>query len=181
MGEDLRIKRTRDSIRKAFCKLCVSLPYKKITVSLIAEHAYINRKTFYLHYHNLTELMDDIESLMIKDLQPQLIDISCEEDLSKDIYIIYTEINSHNEIMRSLLYGSGGYAHFSEKYINDILSSGCFEALYQKTEYPQMTRSFFRAIFSIYREWDLKNDNKAALSELAKECASLLSHGLQNR
>jgi len=47
--EDLRIARTKESIKKAFKELVCELPYEKVTVKAIADRAGINRKTFYLH------------------------------------------------------------------------------------------------------------------------------------
>lgn len=54
---DKRVIRTRAAIDEAFGRLLDKMPYSKITVSAIAREADINRKTFYLHYASVDELL----------------------------------------------------------------------------------------------------------------------------
>lgn len=59
---DLRIRRTKESIRKAFKEMVCEMPYEKITVKEIAERAKINRNTFYLHYQTTDDVLREIQS-----------------------------------------------------------------------------------------------------------------------
>lgn len=54
---DRRVVRTRAAIDHAFRDLLVTTPYEKITVSAVARAAGINRKTFYLHYTSVDDLL----------------------------------------------------------------------------------------------------------------------------
>lgn len=54
---DRRVVRTRAAIDRAFRDLLATTPYEKITVSAIARRANINRKTFYLHYSSVDDLL----------------------------------------------------------------------------------------------------------------------------
>ncbi len=54
---DKRVVRTRAAIDAAFRRLLDRIPYSKITVSAIAREANINRKTFYLHYNSVDDLL----------------------------------------------------------------------------------------------------------------------------
>lgn len=54
---DRRIVRTRTAISAAFYRLLDRMPYSKITVSALAREANINRKTFYLHYRSVDDLL----------------------------------------------------------------------------------------------------------------------------
>jgi len=54
---DLRVLRTKSNIRKAFYKLMKDKKYNKITVQDIADGAFINRNTFYLHYIDKDDLL----------------------------------------------------------------------------------------------------------------------------
>ncbi|WP_256706446.1 TetR/AcrR family transcriptional regulator [Paenibacillus sp. FSL R7-0337] len=49
---DLRIIRSKHSIKKAFIELLTEKGYEGITIQDIADKAMINRNTFYLHYQN---------------------------------------------------------------------------------------------------------------------------------
>lgn len=63
---DRRIIKTKRAIHKAFMELITSKAYKDITVKDIAELADVNRKTFYNHYNDITELIDEIENEVVK-------------------------------------------------------------------------------------------------------------------
>ena len=57
---------TAKEIRRTFLKLIVKVPYKKVSVSAIAKECGINRNTFYNHYKDLPDLIEDIAKRKIK-------------------------------------------------------------------------------------------------------------------
>lgn len=57
--KDLRVIKTRRSIKKVFSDLIQKKPLEKITVTEIASLAEINKGTFYLHYADIYELYDE--------------------------------------------------------------------------------------------------------------------------
>ena len=73
---DRRVVRTRKAIREAFFKLMEDQDYHKITIASIAREADIDRKTFYLHYSSVSDLVDEV----IRD-EAQNIIASCREAL----------------------------------------------------------------------------------------------------
>lgn len=62
---DLRVKKTRKSIVDAFIELRQIKPLEKITVKELASKAMINKATFYLHYQDIYDLEDSLESELI--------------------------------------------------------------------------------------------------------------------
>ena len=62
---DLRIERTRKNIHNAFIQLRSKKPLEKISVKELAELAYINKATFYSHYHDIYDLSDKLENELI--------------------------------------------------------------------------------------------------------------------
>ncbi|MGN0658807.1 MAG: TetR/AcrR family transcriptional regulator, partial [Emergencia sp.] len=63
--EDLRIIKTRAAIKEAFFQLLAEKPFEKITVSDITGKALIHRGTFYSHYTDKYDLMEQIENEVI--------------------------------------------------------------------------------------------------------------------
>lgn len=57
---DLRVIRTRKMIRESFIDLIQEKGYESITIRDIADHALINRATFYLHYVDKQDLVDKL-------------------------------------------------------------------------------------------------------------------------
>lgn len=58
---DRRIETTKKNIRRALVSLSATKPYPEITVKELCEAADINRTTFYVHYKNTREVLEDIE------------------------------------------------------------------------------------------------------------------------
>lgn len=58
--EDLRITKTKRDLREALTELMKTTPLKKITVADICSAAMVNRMTFYKHYDDKYELLNDV-------------------------------------------------------------------------------------------------------------------------
>lgn len=65
---DLRVRRTQKNIREAFISLADKKKINKITIKELAETAMINKATFYLHYHDLEDLVSELEDEIIRDI-----------------------------------------------------------------------------------------------------------------
>lgn len=59
---DLRVVKTRRSIRQAFLELRLDNPLEKIRVNRLCKLALINKTTFYKHYRDIYALSDEIEN-----------------------------------------------------------------------------------------------------------------------
>lgn len=53
------MNRTKNAIIQAFWQLLEEKPYNKITVKDIVDSCQINRNTFYYHFHDIPELLED--------------------------------------------------------------------------------------------------------------------------
>jgi len=60
-NEDLRVQRTIESIKKAFEELICEMDYEKIKVTELCSRAKINKKTFYIYYPSLDDLLAEIQ------------------------------------------------------------------------------------------------------------------------
>ena len=66
---DRRIEKTRKAIQEAYFRLIMNSKLKKITISEIAKEADIDRKTFYLHYESIDDILKDFTNLKINELK----------------------------------------------------------------------------------------------------------------
>ena len=62
MGEDLRVVKTKSSIRTALFELMSEKELSGITISEICVRAKINRKTFYSHYRAPSDVIEELEN-----------------------------------------------------------------------------------------------------------------------
>lgn len=89
--EDLRVKRTKKMIRESFINLLYEKCYEKITIREIVENAMINRNTFYLHYQDKADLLEQIYKIYIEELTNSVNKLRLEEDLYHPDYSLETD------------------------------------------------------------------------------------------
>ena len=120
---DRRVERTRSAIINAFKEMIIEKDFKQITIKELAERADINRKTFYLHYESMEEILFDLsielsdqifESLNDRDFfNPDCYDINILVECIDSI------INSNYELTRKII-SSDSYRFFSRN-IRDLV------------------------------------------------------------
>ncbi len=76
-AEDRRTKYTRKVIRDALMELLNTKPYSKISVTEICRLAEINRGTFYIHYYDVDDVLDDILEQSFSDVSGTIDHILC--------------------------------------------------------------------------------------------------------
>ncbi|AFA50058.1 TetR/AcrR family transcriptional regulator [Acetobacterium woodii] len=95
---------------------------QKITVRELSDFADINRGTFYLHYKDVFDLLDQIENKLIKDFSevlnqyPSLLVRSNDHRLLVDVFAF---IESNEDIMRVLLCKNSD-PHFLDQLKNNV-------------------------------------------------------------
>lgn len=62
---DKRVVRTKKAIKSALFKLMETKDISAITISELTNLANVNRRTFYTHYRNLTDILNEIEGELI--------------------------------------------------------------------------------------------------------------------
>lgn len=65
---DLRIKRTKKSIKEAFFNLVEERGFEHISVKDITDYAMLSRNTFYLHYKDKYDLLDKLCNELLRTL-----------------------------------------------------------------------------------------------------------------
>jgi AcrR family transcriptional regulator len=87
-GTDRRVLRTREAIRDAMIDLIEERGFEAISIKDIADRANINRGTFYLHFHDKYDLLDQTEKEIIENLREILKDAG---GLNMDAYSLSDE------------------------------------------------------------------------------------------
>ena len=182
---DRRVVRTRKAIREAFFKLMEEQDYHKITIASIAREADIDRKTFYLHYGSVSDLVDEV----IRD-EAQTIVNSCREALSSgggkrlDVSKLFESIclALAPDVTRS----KRVLQHVSLQDVLDRLEASLVDVLMEdnplglRRDDPcvQYLVSFFCAgLVAVYRRW-LITDSEIPLDNLAEVTSVCLFDGL---
>lgn len=69
MKPDIRIRHTKENIRKSFFTLLSQKEFCQITVTDICNLAEINRSTFYKHYLDIIDLLEQTENEILDKIQ----------------------------------------------------------------------------------------------------------------
>ena len=125
---DRRVRRTRKLLGQALLELVQQKKYEQITIQNIADHADLNRATFYLHYGGKEELLADSLEGLFDALVQQIAVITAEKPIWESPEadeMVFAHVAEHADLYRVLL-GENGLgcvinriidyiAHFSEQ------------------------------------------------------------------
>lgn len=81
--EDRRVRRTKKQIRDALTVLMAKKNIADITVTELTREADIDRRTFYLHYNNIYEIVEEVEQEAVANLRESIEGAKRGEDLFK--------------------------------------------------------------------------------------------------
>lgn len=76
---DRRTRYTRQTIKDSFLSLLKEKPFSRITVTELCRLSEINRGTFYLHYYDIDDVLDDLLHDVVTDTSSILDHVLCSE------------------------------------------------------------------------------------------------------
>ena len=123
LQEDLRIRRTKRLLKEAFIELLSEKPLDKLTVNMLAERAEINRATFYLHYKDMKDFIEQFIDELYIDLDAifnESYDVPFTKEVEQDFLeklLLYIE--KHQEVFKSLLV-SKNVPYFTQMFMEMI-------------------------------------------------------------
>ena len=178
---DRRSLKTRKAIKDAFIQLLGKKALQEITVTELAELSDVNRATFYNHYENVRDVLNDIEEDMLNDLKAIMNDQSI---LSySDFYSSMMDYVAENIKICNLLFVADGTdnANLIFKTVSEYFIESCKNTWKKEYGVKEITPcleyfAYYRVsgIMAIVANWiktgmsmDLK-DVKSLISELDK-------------
>ena len=111
MKTDPRVRYTRMIIQTAFLELLQQKPVNKITVREICEKAEINRSTFYKHYLDCYDLLDNLKEDAAVQLEEKLSTIEADGAMPALTAILQTI--EDNARLFEIFFRSGGSREFT--------------------------------------------------------------------
>lgn len=69
---DLRTRKTRRALREAFLAYRQTTPLERMTVRELCERAEVGKATFYLHYHSVYDLSDELQAELVERIVGEL-------------------------------------------------------------------------------------------------------------
>lgn len=93
---DRRIRKTRLLLRQGLSKLMLKKSIKEITVKELTELVDINRGTFYLHYKDIYDMVENIEAEIMEEFRV-ILDAHPTSQLQESPLFLFTEIYAYSK------------------------------------------------------------------------------------
>jgi AcrR family transcriptional regulator len=182
---DRRIVKTREAIIKSYLELITEKGTSNISISELARHANIDRKTFYLHYNSTEDIIREYAEEKTRELLARLT-IKSFFSLSFDRKIFAREVNSmlaeHLDFCR-MVAGNPSLSFFWNEVQNvtvEILS----EIYARHSRLPEsdlkIQVSFFVAgAMYVYQRW-LRDEIPCSMEELGDKVSQIAFSGVQS-
>lgn len=182
--EDRRVRKTKKLLREGLAKLMLEKPVKNITVREISELVDINRGTFYLHYKDIYDMVEQIQNEIFDEFY-EIINSYEITQSENDVFAMLTDIfkflRDNSELAKSLI-GENGDAAFVER-LKNLLRNKCFTELSQKHQIRSEEEFMYHYAFivsgsvGIFQRW-LNSGMKESPEEMAKFMEKLIHKGM---
>ena len=178
--EDLRVRKTKEAIRRVFEDMICEMEFEQITVKELTDRALINRKTFYLHYETLDDLLAELQQEIVESFTSQDISYRSMDDI-KHIIRYFFEYAEKMPRLHERLLCSGSYEHIGDRINEQIMAYRAerYRGAFSKNIYEDdMVFAFFSPITTIlYRQW-VKDGKKMPIEDLIATATKLVCGGL---
>ena len=177
---DLRVIKTKNSIKKAFKEMICEMDIAEITVKDLADRAMIHRKTFYLHYSSIESLFEEMAQDAIDDFNDHLMGFTPEVSID-DIGLGMMEFLSNKEPYLDRMFCSPSCYPIVDRVVLQTVSrnSEKFNVLegYSQEEKNMIYTFVSSTALSMYRRWEV--DGRAvSLKRWLSLTMTLLFRGL---
>lgn len=181
--EDRRVRRTKKAMYEALARLLSEKPLGAISVREIAEYADINRGTFYLHYRDVYDMVEQLQGEIFEKFN----DIVGKYEPKKDtdelfpLLVNLFDLLSENAQLARVLIGKNGDAAFVDR-LKKVIREKCFINAQKTFGLPDDERFgyFYHFIVSgcigIFGAW-LSGGMKESSLEMARMTESFIMSG----
>ena len=178
---DRRVLRTRKMLLKGLTDLLREKDIKDISVKELADYADINRCTFYLHYKDVYDMLEKIETELVDDFNTML--DSCIEtgpDPYTFMCTFFSYANEHQETLSALLGKHGDLAFLN--YMKGIVQER-MHFIWEKNKYRTDNFEYYSAFIisgclGLVEKW-VQNGFEESPEDMAKMAAKMILQGIQ--
>ena len=179
--EDLRVQRTKRVLKDTFKEMFLNMNLEQITIKELCEKSMINRRTFYLHYNSIDDIMTDV----LEEMAVSFIEYTNDYDhFSNPDKIVrdYFEFTNANPLYEKLNNNTDlNYIReqVSVKVVNKVTNH--FDSIKYLDEFKyDMTRVFLNSTtVAMYRYWALSG-KKVPMEEAIKITTKLVKDGIKS-
>lgn len=183
---DRRVRKTKKQLRQGLTELLETKGAKDITVRELSDLVDINRGTFYLHYKDIFDMIEQIEKEMFKDFHNVLVKHPSKSLNGKPLPMLIDVFHfvAENADMCKVLTGKNGDLTFVNR-LKDLVKDRCLNDDWKKmfnTEKSQNFEYFYSFIVSgcigLLQNW-LENGLKESPEYMASLAEQMIMRGIK--
>lgn len=183
MAQDRRVARTKAALTRALFELLGEKEFSRISITELAQRADVDRKTFYLHYHSVEEILEEFYEDALARLQQGL---EREQVFGGQVdmpgfFRVLNGVMAENMPLYCRLAKGTGYTYFIER-LRGVLRGAVENALAAQGVEDQtqirLCGEFFAAgIMRVYLAW-LRGELELTEDEFAQWAGRMVDRGL---
>lgn len=180
------VLRSQKMLKDGFMELMQQKPIQQITVKELCDYVDLNRGTFYLHYKDIYDLLDHIESEILEQFNEMIHAYSPEEVNGKPSLLlksIFHFLGDNSDFCRMVL-GVNRDRNFINK-LKTVLKEKCFsdwEYLYSNRA-SDLYETFYAFMLSgcigVIENWLNSDNTSQTADEIAELTEKIILHGMQ--
>lgn len=179
--EDLRVQRTKKVLKDTFKDMFLKMNFEQITIKALCEKAMINRRTFYLHYSSINDIMSEILEEMSLEFIEYTNDydhFSNPERIIKD-YFEFTNNNPLYEKLNNNIDLNYLREQVSIRVVNKVTHH--FDSIKHLNDFEyDMTRIFLNSTtVAMYKYWST-NEKNIPIEEAISITVKLVKNGIKS-
>lgn len=183
-GNNRSVLRTKAMLKQGLAELMLTKPPSKITVSELTAHVNLNRGTFYLHYRDIYDLLDQMEDESTSELLAILSAHDAQEIQGNPFHLIkdvFQFLGENADFCRAVLSDSRHEPYIRK--IQNLVKEKCFSdwefilAGKHKEHYDIFFSYILSGIIGILENWLIKGMEQS-VDEIAALTEQFVLHGM---
>lgn len=184
-NSDRRVRKTKRALKDGLAKLMFEKSMNDISVKELTESVDLNRGTFYLHYKDIFDMVEQVENEMLQELKTVMNSHSPEKMNCKPLPLLEDAFTflKENAAMCTVLLSTNGDIAFVKK-LKDVVREKCFNdwMILFSTENADKFEYVYSFLLSgclgLFESW-LKDGLKETPKEMAKLAEDIILHGIE--
>ena len=180
--EDIRIKKTRDKLKQGLLEILKTEDIDEVSVTELCKYSAVNRNTFYSHYKEPSDLLEEIEGELISSMYSTLANANL-HNMSMYTFIssLFTQIYENKDIC-SIIFSPHGNKNLIRNIVEMVrtnVTSDWINKGVTELESNIMFSYCLSGALGVLESWI--NDNyRTPVSEISQILTSLILTGQSN-
>ena len=180
---DRRVRKTKKLLMQSLTKLLAEKKVNKITVTELTDLADLNRSTFYLYYKDIFDMLDQIESELVRDFNKACDEFSSHEitydNMLSFLTFLFEFVNDNADIFKILIGSNEDYS-FIEKFKKTIRKHHpSLENVLSEKSLHYFRPYIISGCIGVMQQW-LEDGTRVPPKDMAVLMTGLISDGLHS-